>query len=140
MIQYPINHTPPRLSVKLRRTSKRKQLGLPSYESREYEASCRRWQKYGLPELAFNSMMDGQGFACDICKQVDEDETGKAVTLHVDHCHKNGWVRGLLCVRCNVILGRVKDDPSILQAAAAYLRFHNREGKLSVASADPDTK
>lgn len=101
-ITYTINHTSLRT-----RASNRKTLGLASYDSREYEAARRCWQLYGLPELVFNSLIDGQAFRL---------------------CY-------LLCVRCNVILGRVKDDPSILETAAAYLRFHNREGKLLISPA-----
>lgn len=157
MITYTTNHTPPSRernrgrsnqqraqvmavrrgpSVKIRRTSKRKRLGLPSYESKEYAASQRRKKLYGIPELVFNSLSDGQGFQCAICKQTDEGKEGKAKTLQVDHCHATGWVRALLCQNCNILLGRAKDNPTVLEAAAAYLRFHNREGKLVVGPAD----
>lgn len=39
----------------------------------------------------------------------------------VDHDHNTGMVRGFLCDRCNVVLGRVKDDPKLLRQLAEYL-------------------
>lgn len=39
----------------------------------------------------------------------------------VDHDHNTGKVRGFLCDRCNVVLGRVKDDPKLLRQLAEYL-------------------
>lgn len=45
--------------------------------------------------------------------------------LMVDHCHKSGKVRELLCDFCNTALGKFKDDPAILEKAAEYIRKHN---------------
>jgi hypothetical protein len=41
--------------------------------------------------------------------------------LAVDHCHEGGEVRGLLCGRCNMAIGRFEHDPHLLQAAIDYL-------------------
>lgn len=48
-----------------------------------------------------------------------------AKTLHVDHSHKTGKVRGLLCYNCNNGIGRLKDDVSVLEKAIAYLNKHH---------------
>jgi len=41
--------------------------------------------------------------------------------LAVDHCHNTNKVRELLCSACNILLGKAKDNISILQSAINYL-------------------
>ena len=60
-------------------------------------------------------MRDRQGGRCLICGCVPEK------TLHIDHNHGTGAVRGLLCGKCNVGLGLFGDNPTRLERAAAYL-------------------
>ncbi len=55
---------------------------------------------------------------CDICDR-SESEVG---TLHIDHCHNSGHVRGLLCSACNLSLGKFEDDIDRLQQAIKYLK------------------
>jgi hypothetical protein len=63
-------------------------------------------------------MLQQQNGLCAICKKT---ETGKTSNLCVDHCHKTGKVRGLLCNNCNKGLGLFKDNPEVLLNASAYL-------------------
>jgi hypothetical protein len=42
----------------------------------------------------------------------------------VDHNHKTGAVRGLLCCKCNFILGHADDDVGILRRAISYLTLY----------------
>lgn len=72
---------------------------------------------YGLSEEDYLQMIDAQGNKCAICEQKKE---GKV--LCVDHDHKSGKVRGLLCHNCNVGLGNFKDDPKIIVSAIGYLQ------------------
>ncbi|MFJ9539463.1 endonuclease VII domain-containing protein [Streptomyces sp. NPDC101225] len=45
----------------------------------------------------------------------------KAPAVHVDHRHKTGRVRGVLCFNCNRATGTLGDDPDAVRRAAAYL-------------------
>ena len=70
-----------------------------------------RWSGVNIDEIIARFSANRGG--CDIC--------GRELPLHLDHCHKTGKGRGLLCVRCNQVLGRVEDDPLLLEAMARYL-------------------
>lgn len=72
-----------------------------------------RIKRYGLTPEAYQAMIDAQGGLCAICR------VGWAT--HIDHDHKTGRVRGVLCQPCNHGLGRFFDQPSIMQAAIEYL-------------------
>jgi hypothetical protein len=45
----------------------------------------------------------------------------EAGTLHVDHDHKTGNVRGILCSPCNMGLGHLRDDPTLMRRLAYYV-------------------
>ncbi|HTG26122.1 MAG TPA: endonuclease VII domain-containing protein [Reyranella sp.] len=76
-------------------------------------------KKYGGMTLAvFEQMRSDQAGCCAICR---EEFTAAP---HVDHCHKTGVVRSLLCGGCNHGLGKFKDSPARLEAAAEYVRRH----------------
>ena len=78
--------------------------------------------KYGITLEQYNEMLDKQLHACAICKEPEsQTNQGKVKRLAVDHCHKTGKVRGLLCQRCNTTLGRYEDDPYVWENFVAYL-------------------
>ncbi len=86
------------------------------------------WLKklYGLTLADFDRMLTEQGGLCAICRQPPTEavnQTGQR-GLHVDHDHATGAVRGLLCTNCNGSLGKMKDSPELLRAAADYLEQH----------------
>ncbi len=73
-------------------------------------------RKYGIALGDFNRLLDKQNNRCAICKQCPpliKAKWGFAQTLHVDHCHRTGVVRGLLCVRCNQSIGRFEGQPCL---------------------------
>ncbi|MCP4251056.1 MAG: hypothetical protein GY778_28800 [bacterium] len=74
-------------------------------------------RKYGLSVEGFRLMLYAQDGVCLLCRRTDQ--FGRR--LAVDHCHETGEIRGLLCGRCNVALGMLRDDPELLRAAAEYL-------------------
>jgi hypothetical protein len=62
-------------------------------------------------------MLERQGGVCAICRVVKDDN----YSLHVDHCHSSGRVRGLLCAACNTMLGFARDNQETLRRAAEYV-------------------
>lgn len=82
--------------------------------------------KYGLSLESYNKMLDEQNNTCKICKKEERCKNnqfnGKLSMLAVDHCHKTGKVRGLLCATCNKALGAFNDDIEIMSNAIRYLQ------------------
>lgn len=74
-------------------------------------------RKYGLSASEYHTMNAAQGGLCAICKRANQGGD----RLVVDHCHKTGDVRGLLCYRCNVGIGFLNDSPQIMAAARVYV-------------------
>lgn len=110
---------------KRHKTTKRKlRVKLYYYNNRDVVISRIRLRKYGISLEDYNSLFTKQHGVCAIClcpeTRVDI-RTGRIMALSVDHCHTTGKVRGLLCFKCNGILGWAKDNPVILNRAAAYL-------------------
>jgi hypothetical protein len=66
-------------------------------------------------------MYEEQNGACAICKGEGD---GRWKKLCVDHDHKTGKVRQLLCRNCNVVLGQVGDNPNLLEEMIKYLQKH----------------
>lgn len=75
---------------------------------------------YGITVEQFDAMLVEQGGVCKVCSG---PAMGKG-RYHVDHDHETGLVRGLLCHKCNVALGMVRDSISHLQALIDYLGAH----------------
>jgi predicted nucleic acid-binding Zn ribbon protein len=86
------------------------------YCSEACKVSSRRHEAYGLTKAELGALL-AQHERCAICGGSDWGRKGP----QVDHCHKTGRVRGVLCGNCNQGLGRFADDPARLRAAAAYL-------------------
>lgn len=78
----------------------------------KYKELKRRWV-YGLPLGSYDKMLEEQNNKCAICME--------RKSLVIDHDHKTGNVRGLLCMSCNSALGKFKDSELILASAIRYL-------------------
>lgn len=93
------------------------------YRADGYQYTCRQcksdlWieRTYGITREVYDSMLATQKGACAICLR------GFTGTIHVDHCHTGGHVRGLLCPACNKGLGHFEDNTEALQRAVEYLK------------------
>lgn len=74
---------------------------------------------YGLAPGEYGKLYLFQKGVCAICQRA----TGASRALSVDHDHKNGLTRGLLCRPCNDLLGHLRDDPEAARRIARYLTF-----------------
>lgn len=82
---------------------------------------------FGLTVDAYDAMVATQGGVCGICKRPETRRRGMSKEvrrLSVDHCHKTGAVRSLLCSACNTAIGQMDESLPRLQAAMEYLRNH----------------
>lgn len=91
-------------------------------------AKDKNWDKrkainasYGITLEKYYSMVEAQNHRCALCNR--SCKSGRQ--LSIDHNHKTGKIRELLCGNCNVGLGNFQDDPEILQKAVAYLQKHS---------------
>lgn len=79
-----------------------------------------RARKYGLSPSLYEALLTSQDGKCALCAIPFPVGPGRRST-RIDHSHKTGNVRGLLCHRCNIMLGMAEDDISLLERAIAYL-------------------
>jgi Recombination endonuclease VII len=82
---------------------------------------------YGVSIEQYNQMRADQDYRCAICGlHESESKAGgpnpNVRRLHLDHDHKTGVPRGLLCRDCNTMLGNALDDPARLRGGIEYLR------------------
>ena len=90
---------------------------------------------YGITEDQYNAMVEDQAGACYLCKK-----KSRRVRLSVDHDHRTGTVRALLCTRCNEGLGRFEYSDDLLTRLMAYAfgilqdrQLHARSVSSSIA-------
>lgn len=84
--------------------------------------------KYGIDRKEYLAKLIKQGGRCKIClrEETDTDKrTGKTRGLAIDHNHKTGKVRDLLCKKCNTALGLLEENPAVIQNLLNYLEVHN---------------
>jgi hypothetical protein len=82
-------------------------------QMREYHLQ----RTFGISISEYEAMLAVQDGGCAICKR----PPSPSISLHVDHDHETGRIRGLLCFRCNNSLGDLDDDPALLRAALRYV-------------------
>ncbi len=84
-------------------------------------------KKYNVTAEQFYEELEKQGGVCAICKSDDSNQitTAKKDRFFIDHDHVSGINRGLLCTKCNTMIGEWagRDDPQILYAGFEYLAY-----------------
>lgn len=86
------------------------------HENRKEIAQRRTLSKYGLTKEQLELQLKKQKWKCPICKRSLIERKP-----HIDHCHKVGHIRGILCRSCNVGLGCFEDSIVFLKGALNYL-------------------
>src|ERR1700676_1906664 len=81
---------------------------------KDYHVKQRLKVKYNIDFITYNKMVAKQNNLCSICKKAESEDK----LLAVDHCHKTGKIRELLCGKCNKGIGLFQDEPELLMAAA----------------------
>lgn len=88
-------------------------------------------KKKALSPEEYTALLQEQDNRCAICKRLwfeCKKPTRKGQQqkygLVVDHCHSKGPTRGLLCTRCNLMLGSVRENPILIKNILSYLEKH----------------
>jgi len=74
----------------------------------------------------YNKMSEKQNGVCAICGEVN----GKGRRLAVDHNHITGEIRGLLCMKCNVAVGKWGEDMQLFEKTLSYLKENYENGNI----------
>jgi hypothetical protein len=91
--------------------------------NKERDSEIRLKYRYGITTEDHKKLYESQNGICPICKNkfkfISENKTEM---LFIDHNHKTGIIRGLICRRCNLLLGHANDDVKLLLNAVEYLK------------------
>ena len=88
----------------------------------------RNFKKYGLTIEKYNSLLIKQNNKCAICSSEEKSKQNNGIhtrQLAIDHCHKTGKIRSLLCSQCNKGIGHFNDSIELLNRVIEYLSKHN---------------
>ena len=81
---------------------------------------------FGITADRYNNMIEDQNNLCAICGNAETQARNGAIKrLAVDHNHKTGKVRELICHSCNIAIGYIREDVVILSKMINYLNKHN---------------
>jgi hypothetical protein len=99
-----------------------KSLGKEEYTRRYKKHNMTmKFKRYGITEETYLHLRKEQGQKCAMCHSPFRKSPQ---SIHIDHCHKTGKVRGILCDGCNLFLGRFESPKFTerIERASAYLR------------------
>lgn len=97
----------------------------PWRNSKEYDRMYRIKKIYNLSPEAHSEMIMTQGNCCAICGDQFREKKTKHKHPCVDHDHKTGKLRGILCSSCNLLIGYANDSEDVLEKAIKYLRKYS---------------
>jgi hypothetical protein len=116
----PLNHS----DDSIRRQARREYMARWRAADRDRERGYKFKHRYGISYQEYERLSAQQNDVCAICRKPESarHNSGAIRRLCVDHDHKTGEIRGLLCLRCNRVLGLMYDDGQLLGDMIAYLK------------------
>lgn len=102
-----------------------KQYALNNKDNPRYKRKCKNESLkslYGITIEDFETILKAQRKRCALCRRKFAEDLKPCV----DHDHKTGKVRGLLCYSCNTLLGMCNDSIKTLQTAIDYVKKHKK--------------
>lgn len=105
--------------------AQKKYYNKPGIAEKQKDAYLRR--KYGISLARYNNLLSQQKGVCAICSKPESSRKKKGggyVALSVDHNHKTGEVRGLLCYLCNTTIGLIDEDPDRCDRMKEYILYY----------------
>lgn len=97
--------------------------GVMGSKCNDCKVAYKRYALYNITDKEYQDIRREQGYKCCICKkpEIDFISARHPVGVVVDHCHTTGQIRGLLCGKCNTLLGWIDDNLDILDVIKEYL-------------------
>lgn len=80
-------------------------------------------ERYKITIIEFERLLKSQKNCCAICK-IHLNERDKLTTPYLDHDHQTQIIRGILCLNCNTLISRARENTEILRRAISYLNQH----------------
>jgi hypothetical protein len=91
---------------------------------------------YGITPEGYQDLLEQQGYKCAICDcEFVMEPRNNACYPHLDHVHDSGWIRGILCSRCNHGIGLLQEDVEIMSKAIEYVIRNSTPPEFNLANA-----
>ncbi len=110
---------------KMERDSKKRRRVVAEDAQRGYWRFYSAKRNYGITEIQFRQMHADQNGKCATCSKeiiIFGTHADRQKLACIDHCHKTGMVRGLLCNQCNLVVGYLGDSIDVAKRIIIYLR------------------
>lgn len=91
---------------------------------KERSRNRRLLRLFGISSKEYDDLLKEQNNVCAICgkpESIVHRKTKEVMRLSVDHCHSTGKIRGLLCAKCNMVIGSFNDDIELFRKSIKYL-------------------
>jgi hypothetical protein len=97
-------------------------------KERIYRRTSYLRKQWNITQEDYLKLAKLQNNQCAICNcGPSVNKKGREISFHIDHCHKTGKIRKLLCANCNRSLGYLKECPNILRKMIKYIEDFSKE-------------